>query len=204
MGEVSKKLGELWKGMGEEDKEPFEVITCCCYITCCCMPTAKSQASTMCQSHAGDICSAQVPAVSELCYCFYVEGSELTASPNIDMQASAKEDKERVTALKAEAGNDGEAAGGAGKEKKPKKEKKLTIKSAYMVRCSNQSPTLSAAYTECAGLLQVHTNYQCQISILHPTLSSVCADRSLLDCHQHAQTCCFLTCSSSAATSAQR
>lgn len=29
MGELSKKLGELWKGMSEQDKEPFEVQSCC-------------------------------------------------------------------------------------------------------------------------------------------------------------------------------
>jgi hypothetical protein len=49
------------------------------------------------------------------------------------MQAKSREDKERVAALKAAAGDaDGEAGGGS-TGKKPKKEKRPTIKSAYMV-----------------------------------------------------------------------
>lgn len=51
------------------------------------------------------------------------------------MQAKAKEDKERVAALKAEGGEAGQAGGSVGKENKAKKERKPTIKSAYMVRC---------------------------------------------------------------------
>lgn len=52
------------------------------------------------------------------------------------MQAKSKEDKERVAALKAAAGGvDGKEAGSGSVAKKAKKEKRPTVKSAYMVCC---------------------------------------------------------------------
>lgn len=53
---------------------------------------------------------------------------------HVAMQAKSKDDKERVTALGAEGGDAEQGGSGAGKEKKAKKERKPTVKSAYMVR----------------------------------------------------------------------
>jgi hypothetical protein len=116
--------------MSDEDKQPYEV----------CMHDHLQHMQNMCLTVIGGACQSllRLPCMHRVHFIWDAErlGTCCSQPRHVRwpcMQAKSKEDKERVAALKAAAGADGEEAGSGSTAKKPKKEKRPTIKSAYMV-----------------------------------------------------------------------
>ncbi len=162
LGELSKKLGEMWKGMRDEDKAPFAVRpSCTCMLHC--------MWTSACLSHVKQLCRFLAP--EQQLWQIKLHASQSQGAQPQDWQgrgqwprrcrlqpfpcksfASTSADslsagfvmQPKRACMQATAQEDRErvdalaAEGGAGKKgKKPKKEakeKKASVKSAYMVR----------------------------------------------------------------------